>query len=991
MILHFKPSKWRFARCLITFLPLTLISVQAQDSKENLDVIELSPFEVDASKDSGYRATNTISGSRLNTKLKDIPMPIEVITEEFVDDTGATDLREALKYSAGILTTSQNDAGKGNSTVGSGAVHNPEGTTANKTNTSYKVRGFITEATLRDGYRRQIASDSVNIGRVEVVRGPSALLYGIGNFGGIVNYIPKTPSAVAEQFVSFGFGNNGYRRATYEGSQPLGTPWDVKFLFTAAYEENGSPTELANDDHLFFSPVITFKPTEKTDVVLDYENGKYRAEAMGYQSLRVNANLDLENAASQQDRLENSGFLVFPGVVEHRTMRLSGSEAYLDTDFDNFRGQVTHSFMDNLNLLVGYNESTAEYDQFDFGGSVAPAVDGNALHARFSGPAYVMTSNGDVALAVDADDMPIAMLGQGTESEAVETINRQQLRTEINFNFNTFQDRERLSMSHSFLVGRSKETFNKEIFKRDFEDGEFNYFSPDEYTYRRAGLNSDGTVGYSPTDSSFEYSKSNNTGTYFVYQGKFWNDRVTVVAGRRNDKNDVVSTFEDLRDGSDPTETISPEQSDYTSQFGLSFEIIPQLTIFALQAEGLSPNFDGKRDLNGDAIEASTAKSEEIGLKFEFFNGKLSGSISKYKIEQVGKPTAYWWAPAPGKSTFNRDEDIVYNVSNFNPMNNGGNGAAAASQVEWDVAVASGAAYQAIPEGATDPTWYLNASSTEGAAYMDSVFYKTRGVEKVNGELVSIDGDNPYAGWAGWLYSRDNLVNAAFEDWAAPDNEWDAWSPSNEESKGFEINLQFQPTDNWQMVFSGSKTERAVTKVFDMPEYEWGEAGIDRWATWYFPDGNWGLRGAFGPDEAYANEIEGDTSTWQAVGLLQGEPQDDTPEYEWSYWTTYSINEGKMSGLQLGFGAWWQDEREFESGISDGSGQISVDPETGLPFNKTHKDRYEVNLMAKYNLKIKNRDAYIQLNVNNVTDDTDRYGWVYAPGRSWKLQYGMDF
>lgn len=406
---------------------LSLGSVFAQDSSpEDGEVFELTPFSVDASYDSGYRATNTISGSRLNTKLKDIPMPIEVITEEFVDDIGATDLREALMYSAGILTTSQNDAGSNNSNVGTGDVHNPEGATANKTSTSYKVRGFITEATLRDGYRRQIASDSVNIGRVEVVRGPSALLYGIGNFGGIVNYIPKRPSAVQEQFATVSVGNNGHRRATYEGSKPLGTDWDVKFLLTAAYEENTPATELSKDDHVFFSPVLTFKPTEKTEVVLDYEKGVYHADAVGYQSVRVNANLDLETADSQQDRLENSGFLVFPDVVDHRTMRLSGSDTFLDTDFDNFRAQVTHQILDNLNILVGYNEANATYDVV---ASIAPAVTGNALHDRFAGPAYVLTSNGDVALSVDANGEAINMLGQGTERTALEELKREQLRS----------------------------------------------------------------------------------------------------------------------------------------------------------------------------------------------------------------------------------------------------------------------------------------------------------------------------------------------------------------------------------------------------------------------------------------------------------------------------------------------------------------------------------------------------------------------------------
>ncbi len=986
---------WKHALCVFASTPLLFSVSYAQDAAADDEVFKLSPFEVDSSKDVGYRATNTISGSRLNTKLKDIPMPIEVITEEFVDDIGASDLREALRYSAGILTTSQNDAGKENSVVGSGGVHNAQGATANKTSTSYKVRGFVTEATLRDGYRRQVASDSVNIGRVEVVRGPSALLYGIGNFGGIVNYIPKTPSGVQKQFATVEIGSNGHQRATYEGSQPLGTAWDVNFLLTAAYEKNESYTELAEDDHIFYSPVISFSPTDKTDVLIGYESGDYASEATSFQSVRVNGNLALAEAASQQDRLENSGYLVFTdnsGEAEDqlRTMRLSGPDSYVDTDFDNFRAQFTHRFMDDLSVLVGYNEANVEYDSHDFGGSVAAAVSGNAIHDMFAGTALVLTTNGDVAPAVNSTGDLVPMLGQGTESNTLEDLNRQQLRTEVNYKFDTLQDSVNLRMTHSVLLGQSVEKFRKNVFKQTLEDGEFNYFDPSEYTYRRSGLNSDGSVGFSPTDSSVEYTVSANTGQYFVYQGKFWQDRVTVIYGRRKDQNDVDNVFTDLRTGGAPDRTISPEQTDYTTQLGLSIEIIPQLTFFALEAEGVSPNFDGKRDLDGDAIKASTAKSEEFGFKFEFFDGKLSGSISKYKIEQVGKATSFWWAPANGKNYFNRDEDIVYNVSNFNPSSNGGNGAVNASQAEWDAAVASGAAFQATPDGGVE-TWYLNASSGNGAAYMNSVFYKTRGVEVVNGELVNIEGANPYAGWAGWLYNRDEFVNAAFEDWAAPDNGWDAWSPSNEESKGIELNIQYQPTNNWQMIFSGAKTERKVTKVFEMGEYEWGAAGIDRWATWFFPDGSWGLTGAMGANEAYADEANADTSSWNAVGLLEGEPQDDTPEYQFTFWNTYSFEDGVFEGFQIGLGAWWEDEREYESGVTDGSGSIAVDPDTGLPYNKTHDPRLEVNIMAKYNFEVGGNTSYVQLNIDNVLNDKDRYGWLYAPGTSWKLQYGMDF
>ncbi len=62
------------------------------------DVFELSPFTVDASSDEGYRAGNTLSGSRVRTSLKDLAASISVITDAFLEDVGAVSLEELFQY-----------------------------------------------------------------------------------------------------------------------------------------------------------------------------------------------------------------------------------------------------------------------------------------------------------------------------------------------------------------------------------------------------------------------------------------------------------------------------------------------------------------------------------------------------------------------------------------------------------------------------------------------------------------------------------------------------------------------------------------------------------------------------------------------------------------------------------------------------------------------------------------------------------------------------
>src|SRR5262245_46397612 len=60
--------------------------------------IELSPFVVSSDKDLGYLAGNSLSGSRMDLKLKDTAASISVLTEEFIRDIGATNLTEIVSY-----------------------------------------------------------------------------------------------------------------------------------------------------------------------------------------------------------------------------------------------------------------------------------------------------------------------------------------------------------------------------------------------------------------------------------------------------------------------------------------------------------------------------------------------------------------------------------------------------------------------------------------------------------------------------------------------------------------------------------------------------------------------------------------------------------------------------------------------------------------------------------------------------------------------------
>ena len=120
------------------------------------EVIVLSPFEVTTTQDKGYKATNATSGTRLNTPIKDVPLNLEVITNDFLRDTGAKSLREGLRYSAGVVLESQSDAfAEDDDNPSSAGANDPRGVTRRAGESTTKLRGFVIDQVLRDGFRRQ--------------------------------------------------------------------------------------------------------------------------------------------------------------------------------------------------------------------------------------------------------------------------------------------------------------------------------------------------------------------------------------------------------------------------------------------------------------------------------------------------------------------------------------------------------------------------------------------------------------------------------------------------------------------------------------------------------------------------------------------------------------------------------------------------------------------------------------------------------------------
>lgn len=242
-----------------------LIPSWAQEASEK-DVFELSPFEVDASQDTGYRAANTLSGTRLNASLRDTSASVSVWTEAFLEDTGLTEIDELIEYSLNtVLDTNDQDGAGGNFNVF---------TNATAVTQRIRTRGVESSRGI-DYFKSIVPDDSYKIGRYDDSRGPNGVLFGVSAAGGIINQTSIVANTQRDSGrVRYSFGTSERKRAEMRFNKVL---LEDKLGLTIAgvYQENGHWRDWISDDKERIYGALTWKVNDKITLRANYEDGMH--------------------------------------------------------------------------------------------------------------------------------------------------------------------------------------------------------------------------------------------------------------------------------------------------------------------------------------------------------------------------------------------------------------------------------------------------------------------------------------------------------------------------------------------------------------------------------------------------------------------------------------------------------------------------------------------------------------------------------------------
>jgi outer membrane receptor protein involved in Fe transport len=173
------------------------------------------------------------------------------------------------------------------------------------------------------------ALDSINYERLEVVRGPSSLLYGIGVLSGIVNIIPKRPLAENQYKLQASVGNDGYQRFTAEATGPLTK--SLRYRVALADEERGHWTDYRDKDLEFFVAQLEWQPWESFNIIAEYQKANTRYGGIGDQYIYDNLSDRSFGGNNRNEFNEQFNWARDLGTEDNK-FRISGPDTYEERD-----------------------------------------------------------------------------------------------------------------------------------------------------------------------------------------------------------------------------------------------------------------------------------------------------------------------------------------------------------------------------------------------------------------------------------------------------------------------------------------------------------------------------------------------------------------------------------------------------------------------------------------------------------------------------------
>jgi outer membrane receptor protein involved in Fe transport len=648
------------------------LPLQAQESTATSnEVFDLSPFEVGATE--GYVATNSVSGTKFAASLYDTPLTINVLTRQFLDDLNMDTLTQSLQFTAGVSVQDGYNATGGRGINGENR---------------FVMRGNTVRFIYRDGVRTWRGDEPYFIDRIEVLKGPTAILFGQALPGGTLNYISKKPimgSTGGE--VSIGMDSYGLAEGKLDfygnASENMG------FRVAAVMRDGDTYADNEERSQINLMASLLYQPFEKTRISFNVQKNENTVDNVLSNGNILWRGADNKGAPSRGGSAGGSIGLHPNADIGTNPFSDNYWGSFIEIYSETFAIQLEHELADNLDLRVSYTSTDAGHDTFrnfftqvnteGFGKVLAPdgteilgaagdtiligsnsfvvanadTMDANTISGATAGvwrdgslrPAVYRTDAGTGSLRAFANDFSSPNLFNPNrvpgwfDQQNFENQDHM-LQAELTYAFETDET------SHRILIGAEQQ--RGWFLQRNVDQSLSNW--PQEFPVYDIVLDQSVDIygrpiqeSPLPIDGIFQqYSRGFSTNSsgfdalYAVYTGSYFSDKLNLLAGIRTE-----DAFAD-----------TTEYSETTPQAGAIFEVTDGLAIYASYSESFNLNnrrFTGRPQSAGppNAYEPNGLFPPEygtgidFGIKFQLMEERLTGNLTYFQIEHENIPVPH--------------------------------------------------------------------------------------------------------------------------------------------------------------------------------------------------------------------------------------------------------------------------------------------------------------------------------------------------------------
>jgi len=339
-------------------------------SAVDLDTVQVT---AESAGQFGYiEMEETPSVGKMNVPMNEQPFSMSVVDEEFIQDSGAQNIQEALLYTPGV-----NAGNYGFDTRIDSAT----------------VRGLEAGRYL-DGLRQiygsynSVRSNVYALESVEVLRGPSSMLYGQADLGGVINGVSKLPEEELSGEVWAQYGSHNRKQLGFDFTGAADQEGKLLYRLVGLQRDSDTQVDHVEDDGYFIAPSLTWRPSDDTSI-----------------TLLVNR--------QESDSQVSAQFLPQAGTLQPGSQGFIGSERFVgEPGWDRYDGEKTettlffdHQLNDNwaFAATARYTDSSTETREHWVDIPSVPDANGNVSRTIFTADAATQILNLDARMEGEFD------------------------------------------------------------------------------------------------------------------------------------------------------------------------------------------------------------------------------------------------------------------------------------------------------------------------------------------------------------------------------------------------------------------------------------------------------------------------------------------------------------------------------------------------------------------------------------------------------------